>query len=377
MTPSSTECPICSQQIPGDPIQLQQHVNHHLDAREEQASHCAAAELSRSINQSTPSQSSHAHLTPAERMIRELEENDAALASAMAAADTSDLPQYAQSLLGSLSDSAEQFYPNILSTALPQRNFRYALFRQKVHTASETDLFSSNIAGMGWDCGFRNIQMMCSALLNGSSYRNLLATVDMSEVPSIPEIAARIEQAWQKGFDPEGASRFGGKLVDKEVWIGATEVYVLLRSLNIPAFVKDFETPNNVFRQQMFEWIFDHFENWCKGEMCPFHRKGFRNSRKPLFVPPLFCQWPGHSLTIVGAEKARSGRVALLILDPVRGFYQSLVENRFSRSTLLRRDVDHPQFQQPRFQLVSIPNPMTHAVDYPRNERRGLLGRFR
>lgn len=309
--------------------------------------------------------------------MRELEENDAALASAMAAADTPGDHQHVSSLVGSLADSAEQFYPNVTSKLLLHYNIRYVLFRQKVHIASKIDLFSSNIAGMGWDCGFRNIQMLCSALLNDAAYRGLLARVDMSEVPSIPEIAARIEQAWQKGFDPEGASRFGGTLVDKEVWIGATEVYILLRSLNIQAFVKDFETPNDVFRRQMFEWIFDHFQCWCKGETCPFHRKGFRNAKKPSFVPPLFCQWPGHSLTIVGAKKARDGSIALLVLDPARGFYRSLIESSFSESVLISRDLNHPHFQHPRFQLVSIPYPTSHGTAYPRDQTRGLLRRFR
>lgn len=363
MTSPSTPCPICSQQISGDQTHLQQHVNNHLDASADEASQRVAAELDRTINPHLSSQTSlPSHLSPAQRMIRELEESDAALASAMAAADLPDRSHFQPSLRSSLADSAEYFYPDIIHRVLPHPDLRDTLFRLKAHVASRLDLFSSNIAGMGWDCGFRNIQMLCSTLLNDDAHRRLLANAHISEVPSIPEIAARIEQAWQKGFDPEGASRFGGKLVDKEVWIGATEVYVLLRSINIPAFVQDFETPDDYFKNQMFEWIFDHFENWCKRQPCPFHQKGFRLLKKTSFIPPLFCQWPGHSLTIAGAERTRSGQIVLLVLDPARGFYQSLIETRSPRPSIIRRDIRHPQFQHPRFQLVSIPHAVSNHI---------------
>lgn len=365
-------CPVCLKPVSGDAAALQRHVNVHLDATEEEKSQRAAEELNRSVNHPTSlSDKPLPQLTPAEKILRELEDNDAALASALAAAEGAGVNSAAPSLRGSLSDSAEHFYPDIMSKVFAVNSV--SVITQGTHYCSKLDLFSSNIAGLGWDCGFRNIQMMCSSLLNDKVSREFLNKEGMTEVPSVPEIAGRIEEAWRKGFDPEGASMFQGTLIDKEVWIGATEVFILLRNMNIPAFVRDFEVPNSVFRQKMFEWIFDHFERWCRHNKCPAHHTRFLSSKSNCFIPPLFCQYPGHSLTITGAEKSRNGDIVLFVLDPDRRFYQSMTERRSFRPALARRHLHHPQFASPRFQLVSISPPEGSRVMATLRRGRGFF----
>lgn len=377
-------CPVCSREIAGGPKQLEGHVNKHLDDGEEDLSRKVAEELSAGIVRTeNRSENDFANLTPAERMMKEVEDNDAALASALEAAELGDNGYIGPSLRVALSDSAEHFLPNIMQTILPPFDVVETVLCREIHIASKLDLFSSNIAGLGWDCGFRNIQMLCSSLLHSQRHKQVLSQSGITEVPSVPEIAGRIEDAWRKGFDPEGRAEFDGKLIDKEVWIGATEVYILLRNLNLPAFVKDFETPDDHFKRQMFEWIFSHFKYWCNGKSCPLHKRGFRSGRHPSFVPPLFCQWSGHSVTIVGAEKSRNGEITLLVLDPMRGFYQSILGSRSSRTnvSLVRRGLDHPQLAHPRFQFVSIPLQQVaneeNEAPPARRTRRGPLQRLR
>lgn len=382
MSSSPKKCPVCEEQLAGDSTDFEQHVNKHLDDVEEEQSRKIAEQLHRENaddNSATPhSSADHEQLGPAERMMREVEQGDAALASQLAGHYAGDSPNFVSpSLAGSLNDSAEHFYPNILAKIFPHYEGLEHVLRKKVHICSKLDMFSSNVAGLGWDCGFRNIQMLFSSLLYDPESARLIHGAGMSEVPSVPEIAGRIEDAWKRGYDPEGAANFGGTLLDKEVWIGATEVFILLRSLNIQAFVKDFETPTDVEKRNMFEWIFGHFKDWCNGRACSVHRHTILGSRKHSLVPPIFCQWQGHSVTIVGAEKTKAGDVLLIVLDPSRGFFHSLMEHRTSRLNLVRRRIDHSQFAQPRFQLVSLPPGKSVAGTSVREARRGLLGGFR
>lgn len=387
MNSSIAKCPVCNELLEGDSEDFERHVNLHLDEKEDELSKQVALQLSqdstrRGPNEETPQPNVdevEINIGQWERMMLEAERNDAALATALAnSAQTNESDVYVSpSLRGSLSDSAERYYPNILKVVLPLFESIDRFLWKKLHICSKLDLYSSNIAGLGWDCGYRNIQMICSALLRRSETAGELKAAGMTEVPSIPEIAGRIESAWKDGFDPEGAKSFGGTLVDKDVWIGATEAFVLFRSLNLNAHLTDFETPTQRQRSDLFEWVFRYFDEQCDGRHCSLHRKGLLNGRRDQLVAPLFCQWQGHSVTIVGAEKTRRGELNLIILDPSRGFFTSLLANAWSGDYLLRRSIDHPQFSHPRFQLVSV-LPRERTDTTPTKEgHKGVFNRFR
>ena len=98
------------------------------------------------------------------------------------------------------------------------------------------DPFPLPMYGKKWSCGYRNIQMLwsamlaipefatllCNARLRLKSYDNKLIKQTQYWIPSIIELQELIELAWQDGFDVEGMLHFGGKLVRKSDFIGAT-----------------------------------------------------------------------------------------------------------------------------------------------------------
>lgn len=54
--------------------------------------------------------------------------------------------------------------------------------------------------GSAWSCGYRNIQMLCSSLMQLEEYRNVLFD-GTGVVPEINGIQRWIETAWKAGFD--------------------------------------------------------------------------------------------------------------------------------------------------------------------------------
>lgn len=112
---------------------------------------------------------------------------------------------------------------------------------------STVDHYASTYGDKGWGCGYRNMQMLISSLLQHTGYNDLVykawssgaggnsSTENplRSSMPSISRLQKMIEWAWAQGFDIQGAEQLGGKLVNTRKWIGATEVFTLLSSLRI------------------------------------------------------------------------------------------------------------------------------------------------
>lgn len=112
---------------------------------------------------------------------------------------------------------------------------------------TSVDHYASTYGDKGWGCGYRNIQMLISSLLQHTGYNELVyeawssspdssSSADQplrSSVPSISKLQKMVEWAWSQGFDVQGAEQLGGKLVNTRKWIGATEVFTLLSSLRI------------------------------------------------------------------------------------------------------------------------------------------------
>ena len=120
----------------------------------------------------------------------------------------------------------------------------------------------SQPADFGWGCGYRNAQMIISALRHVNQYRHLFSNrtksqdrhakvngtndskrktspstnnnkVNVGEIPAILELQEIAETAWNAGFDSEGAKHFKGRLVGSRRWIGTSEVYVILTFLGV------------------------------------------------------------------------------------------------------------------------------------------------
>ena len=131
--------------------------------------------------------------------------------------------------------------------------------RSAVLCCSDVVHVRSSFGDFGWGCGYKNAQMIFSAIRHIPQYRHLFGsppTINASQagtstngdsrkrttpdldavlpdLPTITEIQTAVEQAWQAGFDPEGALHFKHKLIGSRRWIGTSEVYVYCTWLGI------------------------------------------------------------------------------------------------------------------------------------------------
>lgn len=181
---------------------------------------------------------------------------------------------------------------------------------QSTHMCSPVDHYAASFGDSGWGCGYRNLQMLLSALLRNPQYADRLlnlcpstsSTSDSSiKVPSISRLQSTIEEAWKMGFDEQGCEQLGGKLSGTCKWIGATEIVTLLASCRIRYRLIDFHRPTSAdgkLHPALFDWVKNYFEETSE------------------FKPPLYFQHQGHSRTIIGIEERAQGNARLLILDP-------------------------------------------------------------
>ncbi|XP_046732838.1 zinc finger-containing ubiquitin peptidase 1 isoform X2 [Silurus meridionalis] len=180
----------------------------------------------------------------------------------------------------------------------------------RVWLCSESEHFSSSDGDRGWGCGYRNFQMLLSSLQRLEQY-SILHTLPDS-FPSIPRVQALIEAAWAEGIDPQGASQFNGRLRGTRAWIGATEIYSVLTSLQLRARIIDFHQPTGPgdTHPRLFQWVKNYFSflTTTGGRVPP---KVVKTN-----LPPIYLQHQGHSRSIVGLEERRNGSICMLLFDP-------------------------------------------------------------
>ncbi|KAK7301036.1 hypothetical protein RJT34_11891 [Clitoria ternatea] len=93
---------------------------------------------------------------------------------------------------------------------------------------------------VGWGCGWRNVQMLCSHLLAQRPEAREVLFGGSGFVPDIPSLQRWLEFAWERGFDAPGSDQFNHTVYGTEKWIGTTECAALLRSFGLRARVVDF-----------------------------------------------------------------------------------------------------------------------------------------
>ncbi|XP_017884749.1 zinc finger-containing ubiquitin peptidase 1-like isoform X2 [Ceratina calcarata] len=229
---------------------------------------------------------------------------------------------------------------------------------------STVDHYATTYGDKGWGCGYRNLQMLISSLLQHTGYNELFykawnsglgggsSTKNplRSSIPSISRLQKMIECAWAQGFDTQGAEQLGGKLVNTRKWIGATEVDILLSSLRIKCQLVDFYTPTNSDggHPEMFNWVLQYFQ------------------RCDDFKPPLYLQHQGHSRTIIGVEQLRDGSITMLVLDPSHSPAQMAQFNSTSSALgamrLVRKSIAAMKARQ--YQVVAITGIMETEMEY-------------
>lgn len=223
---------------------------------------------------------------------------------------------------------------------IPQLHHRYEMGvsgTKAAWLAIDTDHYASTVGDAGWGCGYRNLQMLISALLKMDIYRPVMLSVG-EKVPSIPRIQQFIEAAWTSGFDRHGAEQLGCKLINTRKWIGATEIAAVFRSLQIRAKIIDFHqaTGCDGTHPEMFSWIKRYFSYSVNSTVLPVGSSVLRQTS----VPPLYLQHQGHSRLVIGVEEhsGKDGGLYLLLFDPSHSAkqMQSLLEDIQSSSSGLR-----------------------------------------
>ncbi|XP_075059065.1 zinc finger-containing ubiquitin peptidase 1 isoform X2 [Mixophyes fleayi] len=218
---------------------------------------------------------------------------------------------------------------------------------RRVWLCSSLDHYSNSAGDKGWGCGFRNFQMLLSSILLSNSYRNCLQ--DYRHIPCIPKIQALIEDAWKEGFDPQGASHFNGKLQGTKAWIGASEIYCLLTSLQIKCRILDFHKPSSPSgtHPHLFEWVLNYYAS----DVSETGGKVVCSSK-----PAIYLQHQGHSRTIVGIEEKKNKSYCLLIFDPgcPSENIQRLIKRNIDSAALkhLRKYVGSLKHKQ--YQIVAV-----------------------
>lgn len=224
---------------------------------------------------------------------------------------------------------------------IPQLHHRYEMGvsgTKAAWLAIDTDHYASTVGDAGWGCGYRNLQMLVSALLRIDVYRPVMFTVG-EKVPSIPRIQQFIESAWTSGFDRPGSEQLGCKLVNTRKWIGATEIAAVLRSLQMRAKIIDFHqaTGCDGTHPEMFSWIKRYFSYGINSTVLP---AAGSSVLRQTSVPPLYLQHQGHSRLVIGVEEhsGKDGGLYLLLFDPSHSAkqMQGLLEDIQSSSSGLR-----------------------------------------
>ncbi|UNI19192.1 hypothetical protein JDV02_005395 [Purpureocillium takamizusanense] len=164
----------------------------------------------------------------------------------------------------------------------------------------------SKLRREGGFCGYRNIQMLISYIIGAKAFG---AEVFGNRVPSVFDIQDLIEAAWDMGHNPQGRIETGG-IKGTRKFIGTSEAQALFNSLQIPSPVQSFrDSEDGAAASKLLQAIDHYFKAGCGGN---------DESKKvqTTSLPPVYLQHQGHSLTVVGIEERKDGRLNLLVFDP-------------------------------------------------------------
>jgi hypothetical protein len=211
-----------------------------------------------------------------------------------------------------------------------------------------------------WTCGFRNLQMLFSELLplvpNHHAFFQYVPTSlrpypDQENrpvpIPSLHQLQTFLEQSWKDGFDANGAEHYRHRIVGTRSWIGAVEVSTVLSYLQLDSAVVQFIMCRES-RKLLGPFVWNYF---CRGPCFSCHgnvsntscstwaerllytKEEYKDAQDacPCPVLPLYLQWEGHSVTIVGVEKTKANEIHFLLFDPMKDgsqLKQALVSNQ-------------------------------------------------
>jgi Peptidase family C78 len=204
-------------------------------------------------------------------------------------------------------------------------------------------------------CGFRNTQMLLTALLpllpsDHSYFRSnpLCSTTpahNVVAIPTVPQIQQGLDRLWADGWDPEGARHYrnrSAQILHTCEEIGAVEVTGWCNYHHLDSTTIQFIRCNES-RQLLGPFCYQYFRSKLTGDS---QQPGVRDSKldsrsltlallteatkfsdaneacvddRSNALLPLYLQWPGHSVSVVGVVASRSGHTTefdLLLFDP-------------------------------------------------------------
>lgn len=324
-------CPVCDQEF-NNPMVLEMHVNGHFSAEQTPAQEINDQALAAELGKSEQ-----------EEKKREMREFQALQAMYGMASGTNYKKQYEKNLEKAVAKgdlSVTEFHlrkANLRGRDLNGVDDGHSCTRGIIghleeyykssatsvvnfHLCNSVEHFCASYGDKGWGCGYRNFQMLLSAMAANPTYCKLLFNSNKSQIPSLPKIQRLIEAAWEKGFDKQGCEQLGGHVVDTTKWIGATEIAATLLSLKVRCQLLDFHNPSGPqgTHPKLFQWVRDYF-----------------SQPSPVKLP-LYLQHQGHSRTIVGVEELKEGVIRLLIFDPSTSKKQMQLFNGFINSNIMR-----------------------------------------
>mmetsp|Transcript_13413 Transcript_13413/g.29131 ORF Transcript_13413/g.29131 Transcript_13413/m.29131 type:complete len:530 (+) Transcript_13413:81-1670(+) len=183
-----------------------------------------------------------------------------------------------------------------------------------------------------WGCGFRNLQMLISSMMPA------LNSIFPEGVPSVEDIQRTMEILWSEGFDRSNAEHHKRSLTGKKTWIGTVEVWSYLSFKRVDSMIVQFiKTEENRAMIGKFVWAYfsrigafgcpcDHYDSAAGSSLATSSMSSsmyaahlLKEISKPksddvanfqgmgrmckCSLPPLYLQWNGHSVTIVGVKR--------------------------------------------------------------------------
>ncbi|EHL01694.1 putative Zinc finger with UFM1-specific peptidase domain protein [Glarea lozoyensis 74030] len=174
----------------------------------------------------------------------------------------------------------------------------------------------SKLKREGGFCGYRNIQMLSSYIVGVKSqgHDNL-----KDKIPSIFEIQDHIEMAWDLGINVQGRDETGG-IRGTRKYIGTSEAQAMFCKLGIACDAQGFkpkrlrkDSPSGTPKpQKAHDLLFAHIEAYFTAGCTDYDPK-----IRCTTLPPIYFQHPGHSLTIIGIQRATDGAKSLIVFDPL------------------------------------------------------------
>ncbi|KAJ8502299.1 hypothetical protein ONZ51_g45 [Trametes cubensis] len=175
-----------------------------------------------------------------------------------------------------------------------------------------------------WGCGYRNYLMACAALMDQQVQPMYFPLLDSPLAPGVRNLQQTLEEAWQKGYDEEGAEQLKHRLVGTKKWIGTAGPAVFVID---SAQLVDFNDLKHGV-DPLLQWIYNYFSGGDPQSKTTTVGEALRGARAVVVTDklPIILQHEGHSRTIVGCERVRNGDINLLTFDPAKRIPSSIRE---------------------------------------------------